>query len=97
MPIQDTDGVKVVTPPALYLREPVIEAPLPFDPDNPWTLGLMVGRIQEFGGRVAGLLVSGVMAGMRLSGINDETRPAWPRRKGIFGLLTLGAHREWMN
>jgi len=95
--IEYTDAVKMVTPPALYLRQPEVKAPLPFDPQNPWRPSSWLGAAQELGGTVAGFLVGAVMAGIRLVGINDDTRPAWDRRKGLFALLTLGAHREWMH
>lgn len=97
MPIEFTDGMRIVTPPALYLREPRIQAPLPFDRDNPWRRQSLRGRVQAFGGAVAGVLVAAVFNTIRRIGTNDETRSAWERRKGLFGLLTLAAYREWMN
>lgn len=96
-PVEYLDAARMTTPPALYLREPAVEAPLPFDPDNPWTLGSMLGRIQETGGRLAGIVVGGLIALVRWAGINDETRPAWRRQSRYVGLLSLGVHREWMN
>lgn len=96
-PIEFTCGTKMVTPPAVYLREPEIRAPLPFDPDSPWRRRSLLGRLQSFGGSVAGVIVGAVFNGIRLIGTNDARRSAWERRKGIFGLLTLAAYREWMN
>ena len=97
MPLEFTDCVKMTSPPAMYLREPEVKAPLPFDPDSPWRLRSWLGRAQDFGGLLAGAIVGVVFNGIRLLGTNDETRSAWQRRKGLFGLLTLAAYREWMN
>jgi hypothetical protein len=97
MPIEFTDPVRMVTPPALYLREPTVTAPLPFDPHNPWRLRSWLGHAQQVGGSIAGMFVGAIYSGIRLLGTNDETRSAWQRRKGLFGLLTLAAYREWMN
>jgi heme peroxidase len=97
MPIVFTDGVQMVRPPALYLREPEVKAPLPFDPDSPWRLKSFLGTVQQIGGSIAGVFVGALFNAIRRLGTNDETRSAWQRRKGLFGLLTLAAYREWMN
>ena len=97
VPVVYTDAVAMVTPPALYLRAPEIIAPLPFDPHSPWALGSWLGRVQDAGGAVAGVVVGAVSRLIRLLGTNDEKRSAWERRKGIFGLVTLASYREWLN
>ena len=96
-PLELTDAVRIVTPPAVYLRAPDITAPLPFDPDNPWTPNSWIGMFQGYGGTLAGIAVGVLLRGIRMVGINDEVRSAWERRKGLFGLLTLGAYREWLH
>ena len=92
-----TDPERITAPPALYLREPEVTAPLPIDPENPWRPSSWLGHAQQTGGWVAGVLVRGLMRLIHRTGMNDETRSAWQRRKGLFGLLTLGAWREWLN
>lgn len=92
-----TDAAMMVTPPAAYLREPEVIAALPFDPENPWRPTSWLGHAQETGGWIAGVVVGGLMRLIHRTGMNDETRSAWQRRPGLFGLLTLGAWREWLN
>jgi hypothetical protein len=95
--IEFTDAVKMMTPPALYLREPEIKAPLPDASHKSWKNGSVVVGLQTIGGAAAGMLLSALLTIAERAGLNDARRPAWVRRSRILGQLTLAAYREWLD
>jgi hypothetical protein len=95
--IEFTDVVKMMTPPALYLREPEVRAPLPDAFRRSWKTGPIVIGLQSMAGTAAGLLLSVLLKITKRIGLNDQTRPAWIRRSRVFGQITLAAYREWLN
>jgi len=95
--IEFTDAVKMTRPPALYLREPAIQAPLPETGHRRWDHGPVVVGLQSLGGATLGLVLSALLRLTHRIGLNDDTRPAWIRRSRVFGQITLAAYREWLN
>jgi hypothetical protein len=91
----DKDGM--LEPPAMRLRAPAINQPAPCNANAPSHIGAAWARFQELIGSVLGVGIDLALRLIRLRGLYEGNRDAWPNRKGLCGLLTLAAVREDLN